>query len=48
MMFYVVNMHTEEYDIIQLVKNDNDGKELQQHITPEWDPCRFHDLGMYQ
>ena len=32
--YSVVSIHTKEYDIIQLVKNDNIAKNLQQHVTP--------------
>ena len=31
-------MHTEEYDITQLIKTDNIGKMSQQHVTPIGNP----------
>ena len=31
-------MHTEEYDMTQLVRNDNVGDKFQQHVTPNGNP----------
>ena len=34
----VTSMHVEEYDTTLLVKNDNVGQKLLQHVTPNGNP----------
>ena len=40
----VVSIHTKEYDISYLVKNDIIGKMLHQHVTPNHNPHQLDKI----